>query len=62
MNRDSYNAIAADWDRARIEFFGRERDYLDTFLAGIAAPGPVLDLGCGTGRPMADTCCAPATA
>jgi len=55
MNRASYNAIAAEWDAARTVFFGRERDYLNVLLAGLAGSGCVLDLGCGTGRPIAES-------
>lgn len=54
MNRKSYNAIATSWDAARHTFYGRERDYLDIFLDGVPAPSRILDLGCGTGRPMAE--------
>jgi SAM-dependent methyltransferase len=54
MNRDSYNEIAASWDEARTAFAGRERDYLDTFLSSLPVPSPILDLGCGTGRPIAE--------
>lgn len=54
MNRDAYNAIAESWDRARNAFYGREKAYLDTFLRDMAARSPILDLGCGTGRPMAE--------
>jgi len=54
MNRDSYNAIAARWDAARHSFYGREREYVDALLDGFTAPAHVLDLGCGTGRPLAD--------
>jgi len=53
MNRASYNAIATQWDVARSAFYGREREYLDTFLSGLA-PSLILDAGCGTGRPMAE--------
>ena len=54
MNRKSYNAIASSWDAARHSCYGRERDYLDIFLEGLPVPSRILDLGCGTGRPMAE--------
>lgn len=54
MNRQSYNAIAASWDAARAGFYGREREYVDTLLNSLAAPSDILDLGCGTGRPIAE--------
>jgi SAM-dependent methyltransferase len=53
-NRSAYDAIAGAWDRARATFVGRERDYLDALLDGLPVPSRVLDLGCGTGRPMAE--------
>lgn len=53
MNRTSYNQIASAWDEAR-STFGRERKYFDAFLDGIPAPSSFLDLGCGTGRPVAE--------
>lgn len=53
-NRASYDAIAPSWDAARVAFYGRERDYLDALLDGLTVPSRVLDLGCGTGRPIAE--------
>jgi len=55
VNRDSYNAVASSWDAARTSFHGRERVYLDSFLKGLPVPSRILDLGCGTGRPIAAT-------
>ena len=54
LNRRAYDAIAAAWAASRIAFYGRERDYLDAFLADLPVPSTILDLGCGTGRPMAE--------
>ena len=54
LNRASYDRIAAEWDRSRAAFFGRERDYLDALLDGLPVPSTILDLGCSTGRPMAE--------
>ncbi|HET7620474.1 MAG TPA: class I SAM-dependent methyltransferase [Gemmatimonadaceae bacterium] len=54
INRQSYDAIAARWDSARTSFHGSERRYLDVMLEGLAPPARILDLGCGTGRPMAE--------
>ncbi len=54
MNRDSYNSIARQWDSARVSFVKDERRYLDTLLSGLAPPASVLDVGCGTGRPIAE--------
>jgi 2-polyprenyl-3-methyl-5-hydroxy-6-metoxy-1,4-benzoquinol methylase len=54
MNRESYNTIAPSWDAARVEFHGREREYVDALLGGLPVRSSVLDLGCGTGRPIAE--------
>jgi SAM-dependent methyltransferase len=47
-----YRRHAADWDRAR----GRtlfERPWLDRFTSLLPAGGSVLDIGCGSGEPIA---------
>lgn len=49
-----YDKIADSWDGIRHTFFRRERDYLATILEGLPAGSRILDLGCGTGRPMAE--------
>lgn len=54
MNRESYNSIARQWDSARVSFVKDERQYLEALLSGLPAPAPVLDAGCGTGRPIAE--------
>jgi SAM-dependent methyltransferase len=54
MNRDSYNKIAHAWGSARSDFFGREREYIDAVLSVAPKRSTILDLGCGTGRPMAE--------
>ena len=54
INRDSYNQIAAEWDEVRNRLSDRERRYLDVFLRGLPVPSRILDMGCGTGRPIAE--------
>ena len=49
---DLYETHAADWDRAR----GRtlfERPWLDRFAAGLPLEAKILDIGCGSGQPIA---------
>lgn len=53
MNRAAYDAIAAQWDAARQQLVGREQAFLDEVLAPLPPGATVLDLGCGTGRPLA---------
>ncbi len=53
-NARSYDRIAARWDDARRAFYGRERDYVDLVLTGLPPASRILDLGCGSGRPLAE--------
>lgn len=54
MNQESYNAIAESWDAARAALTPRESPWLEAFLDGLPVPSRILDLGCGTGRPLAE--------
>ncbi len=54
VNRESYNKVAREWSTARAGFTGREREYLDLVLEATREGATILDLGCGTGRPMAE--------
>ncbi len=50
-----YRRHAAAWDEARGDRL-IEREWLDRFLELMPPGGRVLDLGCGSGRPMARYC------
>lgn len=54
MNRLSYNAIAKDWDSARSEVSQYESTVLQHLLLDVPPSAKILDLGCGTGRPIAE--------
>jgi cyclopropane fatty-acyl-phospholipid synthase-like methyltransferase len=54
MNRDSYDAIVRQWDAARIRLSDAELRLLELALDGTGAGDRALDLGCGTGRPIAE--------
>ena len=54
MNRESYDAIAAEWEHARVRLSGAEQRIFDLLREGLAPGSKVLDLGCGTGRPVAE--------
>jgi cyclopropane fatty-acyl-phospholipid synthase-like methyltransferase len=51
-DRVPYDLIAERWSRDRAALGFREQPYVDRFLR-LAAPGAhILDLGCGSGRPI----------
>ena len=54
MNRRSYNAIAKDWDAARSTLFPYEHRFLEHLTNHLPRGARLLDLGCGTGRPVAE--------
>lgn len=49
---DLYSRRALDWDRDRSKTL-IEKAWLDAFLAHVPATGSILDLGCGSGDPIA---------
>ncbi|PWT72068.1 MAG: class I SAM-dependent methyltransferase [Proteobacteria bacterium] len=54
MNRAAYDSIASDWDAARTELSADERRLIDLILDAADPGSEVLDLGCGTGRPIGE--------
>lgn len=53
MNLESYDAIATQWDRHRVQLSTSEARILTRLVDGLEPDSVVLDLGCGTGRPIA---------
>lgn len=53
MNRAPYDKIADEFAKLRVNLFPKEKKYLDLLLETASAGGSVLDLGCGTGKPIA---------
>ncbi|MDQ8028974.1 MAG: class I SAM-dependent methyltransferase [Brevundimonas sp.] len=50
---DLYSRRADDWDADRGRGLEAEKPWLDAFLTHVPAQGQVLDLGCGSGEPVA---------
>lgn len=53
MITTGYDRIAQDWNAARTRLLPKESEYLALVLESVPAGGTVLDLGCGTGQPIA---------
>lgn len=54
MNRLAYDVVAPEWDALRVSLSEAEERLLAVLLE-LAPPGSrVLDLGCGTGRPIGE--------
>ncbi|TCL08226.1 methyltransferase family protein [Shimia isoporae] len=47
----TYDRVASHWDAGRNTDL-HERPWIDRLLAGLPAPASVLDLGCGSARPI----------
>jgi cyclopropane fatty-acyl-phospholipid synthase-like methyltransferase len=53
MNLESYETIALRWDAQRTQLSLAESRILAIAVAGLEPGSLILDLGCGTGRPIA---------
>lgn len=51
-----YEQHAREWDNLRGAAPLMERKWLDPFLTGLAPRAAILDLGCGSGQPIARHC------
>lgn len=54
MNRDAYDSIASQWDAVRTRLAPAEARLMALLCEGLPPGSRVLDLGCGTGRPIAE--------
>lgn len=53
MNLDSYIAIAEQWEQHRVQLSPLEAKVLLILIEDLAPSSTLLDLGCGTGQPVA---------
>jgi cyclopropane fatty-acyl-phospholipid synthase-like methyltransferase len=54
MNQHSYDAVASEWDGFRTTLSPAEARLLALLCEPLTPGAHVLDLGCGTGRPIAE--------
>ncbi len=54
MNQHAYDAIASEWDAVRTTLSPAETRLLGILCESLDPGSHVLDLGCGTGRPIAE--------
>lgn len=52
----AYDAVADSWQRCRAESSFKERPLLERLLASLPPGARILDLGCGSGEPIARFC------
>lgn len=53
MISTAYDRIASEWNAARTRLLPTESEYLELVLEPVPFGGTVLDLGCGSGHPIA---------